>query len=70
MDQMTNEHVVVVVQMEKLEKTYGEARKDGPPPNHIYGMLVRSKDVLTNRMFTKIIAKAWKAILLNKRMSS
>jgi len=58
MDQMTNEHIVVVVQLEKLKQTYGEARKDGPPPNHIRGMLVRSKNVLTNRLFTKITAKA------------
>jgi hypothetical protein len=56
--------------LEKLKQTHGEARKDGPPPNHIRGMLVRSKDVLTNRLFTKISAKAWKTILLNKRLSS
>jgi hypothetical protein len=47
MDQMTNEHIVVVVQLEKLKQTHGEARKDEPPPNHIRGILVRSKDVLT-----------------------
>jgi hypothetical protein len=70
MDQMTNEHIVVVVQLEKLKQTDGEAKKYGPPPNHIHGMLVRSKDVLTNRLFTKITAKAWKTILLNKRLSS
>jgi hypothetical protein len=70
MDQMTNEHIVVVVQLEKLKQTHREARKAGPPPNHIRGMLVRSKDVLANRLFTKITAKAWKTILLNKRLSS
>jgi hypothetical protein len=70
MDQMTNEHIVVVAQLEKLKQTHWEARKDGPPPNHIRGMLVRSKDVLTNRLFTKITAKAWKTVLLNKKLSS
>ena len=70
MDQMTNEHVVVMVQMEKLKQTHGEARKDEPPPNHIRGMLVRSKDVLTNMLFTRITAKAWKTIVFNKRLSS
>jgi hypothetical protein len=58
MDQMTNEHTVVVVQLKKLKQTHGEARKDGSPPNHIRGMLVRSMDVFTNRLFTKITAKA------------
>jgi hypothetical protein len=43
MDQMTNEHIVVVVQLEKLKQTHGEARKDGPPPKHIRGMLVMSR---------------------------
>jgi hypothetical protein len=69
-DQVTNEHIVVEVQLEKLKQTHGEARKDGPPPNHTRGMLVRSKDVLINRLFTKISAKAWKTILLNKILSS
>ena len=32
MEHMTNEHIVVVVQLEKLEQTHGEVRKDGPPP--------------------------------------
>jgi hypothetical protein len=34
-----------------------EARKDGPPPNHICGMLARYKDVLTNRLLKKVAAK-------------
>jgi hypothetical protein len=34
MDQMTNGHIVVVVQLEKLKQTHGEARKDGPPKPH------------------------------------
>jgi hypothetical protein len=69
-DQMTIEHIVVVVQLEKLKQTHGEARKDRSPPNHMRGILVRSRDVLTNMLFTEIIAKAWKTILLNKRLSS
>jgi hypothetical protein len=58
MDQMTNEHIVIVVQLEKLKQTHGEARKDGPPPpqNHIRGMLARYKDILTNRLLKKIAA--------------
>ena len=39
---------MVVVQLEPRQGTHGEARKDGPPPNHIGGMLVRYKDVFTN----------------------
>ena len=39
---------MVVVQLEQLQGTHGEARKDGPPPNHTCGMLVRYKDVFTN----------------------
>jgi hypothetical protein len=54
MDQMTNEHIVVVVRLEQLQWTHEEARKDGPPPSHIRGMLARYKDVLTNRLFKEI----------------
>ena len=39
---------MVVIQMEQLQRTYGEARKDGPPLNHFGGMLLRYKDVFTN----------------------
>jgi hypothetical protein len=56
MNQMTNEHIVVVVQLEQLQCTHGEARKDGPPPNHIRGILTRSKDVITNRLLKEITA--------------
>jgi hypothetical protein len=49
-DEMTNEHIVVVGWLEQLQWTYGEARKDVPPPNHIRGMLARYKDILTNRL--------------------
>ena len=46
MDQMNNEKkIMVVVQLEQLQGTHGEARKDRPPPNHICGMLVRYKVV-------------------------
>ena len=40
--------VMVVVQLEQPQGTHGEARKDGPPPNHICEILVRYKDVFTN----------------------
>ena len=43
---MTN--IMVVAQLEQLQGTHGEARIDGPPPNHICGMLVKYKDVFTN----------------------
>ena len=68
MEQMTNEHILVVVQMKKFKQILGEARKDGSSPNHIRGMLVRCMDVLTNRLFTKISAKTWKVSLLNKKL--
>ena len=45
---MGTEQIVEVVSLEQLEETHGEARKDGPPPNHSCGMLVRYKDELTN----------------------
>ena len=44
---MTNEHIVVLVQLNKL---IGGPRKDGFPVNHICGMLVRYKDVFTKRL--------------------
>jgi hypothetical protein len=53
MDQMTNAHIVVVVRLEQLQWTHGEATKDGLPQNHIRGMLARYKDVLTNRLLEK-----------------
>jgi hypothetical protein len=54
MDQMKNEQIVVVARLEWLQLTHGEARKDRPPLNHICGMLVRYKDILTNRLFKRI----------------
>ena len=73
MDQMNkrkNIIIMVVVQLEQLQGTYEEARKDGPPPNHIRGMLVRYKDVFTNVLLKKATAKEWKATLFNKILSS
>ena len=70
MDQMTNEHIVVVVQLEKLKQTHGEVRKDGPLPNYIRGMLVKSKDVLTNRLLENVAAKEWKTTLITELLSS
>ena len=34
--------------MEQLQRTHEEARKNGPPPNHICGLLAKYKDELTN----------------------
>jgi hypothetical protein len=48
MDQMKNEHKMEVVQLEELQRTYGEARKNGPPSNHIRGILASYNDELTN----------------------
>jgi hypothetical protein len=61
--EMTNEHIVVVVQLEYLQGTHGGPKKNGPPlPNHNRGMLARYNDVLTIRLFKKVTAKEWKAI--------
>jgi len=54
MDHMKNAQIVVVTQLEWLQLTHGDARKDGPPLNHICGMLVRYKDILTNRLLKRI----------------
>ncbi len=69
-DQMTNEHIVVVVRLEQLQWTHGEARKDGPPPNYIRGMLARYKDVLANWLLENVAAKEWKTTLLIEMLSS
>ena len=53
-DQMKNEQLMKVVSLEQLQGTHGEARKDGPLPNHIGRVLVRYKDVFTNRLFKKL----------------
>ena len=45
--------LMIVVQLEQLQGTHGEARKDGPLSNHIWGMLVRYKGVLTNMLLKK-----------------
>ena len=51
---------MVVVQFEQLQGTHGEGRKDGPPPNHIRGMLVRYKDVFTNVLLKKLPPRSGK----------
>ena len=50
MEQMQDEQLVEVVQMEQMEGTRGEARKDGPLPKHIRKVLGKYKDVLTNEL--------------------
>ena len=43
-----------IVQLKQLQGILEEAKKDGPPPNHIRGMLVRYNDVLTNKFLKKL----------------
>ena len=62
--------IMVVVQLEQLQRTHREPRKYVPPPNHIHGVLARFKYVLTNELSKKVTAKKWKSILLNERLSS
>ena len=47
---MTNEQMVVVVQMKQLQRTHEEAKTEGHPPKHIREVLGRYKDVLTNKL--------------------
>ena len=47
----------VMVPMEQLQGTHGDAEKDGPPPNHIYGVLARYKHTLINELYQKTTAK-------------
>ena len=62
MDQMKNEQVVTVVQLEQLQLTHEEVKKDGPPSNHICGMLVRYKDVFTNVLLKKLPPRSGKQL--------
>ena len=48
---------MVVGQLEQLQGNHGEARKYGPPPNHMHGMLLRYKDVFTNVLIKKLLPK-------------
>jgi hypothetical protein len=54
MDQMTSEHIVVVVQLVYSNKLLGRLGKMDLPPNHICGMLAIYKIILTNRLFKKL----------------
>ena len=49
-EQMQDEQLVVVVRMEQMEGTRGEARNDGPLSRHIREVLGKYKDVLTNEL--------------------
>jgi hypothetical protein len=64
------DQMMVVVRLEQFQWTHGEARKDGPPPNHICGMLARYKDVLANRLLENVATKEWKTTLLTEMLSS
>ena len=48
MNQMNNKQIMVVAQLEQFQRTHREAKKDGPLPKHIRGLLARYKDWLTN----------------------
>ena len=54
--------IMVVVQLEQLQGTYREARKDGPPLNHICEMLVRYKDVFTNVLLKMLLPRSGKQL--------
>lgn len=54
-DQMNNEQMVVVVQMEQLQGTHGEARNDGPPAKHVREVLGRYKDVFRNELLQELL---------------
>ena len=45
--------LMIVLELKQLQGSHGEARKGGPPSNHICGMLVRYKDVFTNFLLKK-----------------
>ena len=73
MDQMTYEHLVVVVQLEEIQRTHGGPRNVRPPHdlNHIRRMLVRYKNVFTNRLLKKKLPlRSRKQLLFTERLSS
>ena len=49
--------MVVVQNLEQMEETWGEARKDGPLLRHICEVLGKYKDVLTNELFQELPPK-------------
>ena len=49
---------MVVVQLEQLQGSHGGARLDGPPLNHICGMLVRHKDVFTHVLLKMLLPRS------------
>ena len=57
---------MVMVQLEQLQETHGEARKDGPPPNHICRMLVRYNDVFTHVLLKNLLPKSGKQLCSTK----
>ena len=56
-DQMENEQIMVVVRLHQLQRSHGEARKDGSSPNYIRGVLARYKDVLTNELLKNLSSR-------------
>ena len=57
MEQMQDKQLVVVVRMEQMKGTRGEARKDGTLPRHIHEVLGKYKDVLTNELLQELPPK-------------
>ena len=60
---------MVVVQLEQLQGTHGEARKDGPPPNHIWWDVGEIQGCIHQCVAQKVTAKEWKTTLLNERLT-
>ena len=57
---------MVVVDLEQLQGTHREAKKDEPPPTHIRGILVRYKDVFTNMLLKKLLQRSGKQLCSTK----
>lgn len=57
MDHMKNEKIVVEVQLELVQGTLWEARKNKHLPKHICGVLTKYKDVLKNELLKKWVPK-------------
>ena len=53
---------MVVDQLEQLQGTHGEARKDGPPQKHICRILVRYKDVFSNLLLKTLSPRSGKQL--------
>ena len=57
---------MVMVQLEQLQGTHWEAMKDGPPPNHIRGNLVRYTNVFINVLLKTLLPRSEKQLFLTR----